>query len=55
MRLSVHRIRAVLRVAGVLLAVFAAIGLTARYTNLIDRYVIFFPEKELAQEEFGGK
>jgi fermentation-respiration switch protein FrsA (DUF1100 family) len=49
-QVSLANIRKILRVAGVLLAVFAALGLTARYTNLIDRYFIFFPEKELAQD-----
>jgi hypothetical protein len=50
MQSSLQIIRAVLRVAGILLAVYAAVGLTARYTNLVDRYFVFFPEKELAQD-----
>ena len=48
--MSLRNARGLLRVAGILLAVYVAIGLTARYTNLIDRYFIFFPEKELVQD-----
>ena len=42
--------RSLLRIVVTILAISVVIGLTARYTNLIDRYFIFFPEKELLQD-----
>ena len=49
-RIALRTALRVFRSAGLLLAIVVAFGVVARYTNLVERYLIFFPEKEIFQE-----
>ena len=48
--MSLRAARILLGLVVTILAISVVIGLTARYTSLIDRYFIFFPEEELLED-----